>query len=158
MNGMEPRIRYSKEEPGAYRAMQQLEEYIHGTGLDPALIELMKIRASQLNGCAFCLDMHTQDARMAGEAEQRIYCLGAWRESPFYTEQERAALALTEAVTLIAVNGVSEELYDRVRTHFSAQQFVQLVMVINTINAWNRLSISTRLPAGEYKARPRKTV
>ncbi len=158
MVNMEPRIRYAKEEPDAYRAMQKLEEYIHGTGLDSSLIELMKIRASQLNGCAFCLDMHTQDARMAGETEQRIYCLGAWREAPFYTEQERAALALTESVTLIADNGVPDELYERVRTHFSAQQFVQLVMVINTINAWNRLSISTGLPAGEYKARPRSTV
>lgn len=102
--------------------------------------------------------MHTQDARMAGEAEQHIYCLGAWRESPFYTEQERDALALTKTVTLIADNGVSDERYDRVRTHLSAQQFVQFLMGIDTINSWNRLSLSTRLPAGEYEARPRKTV
>ena len=147
---MEARLNYRIAEPDAMRAMMALESYTKSTGLDKKLVELMKIRASQLNGCAFCLDMHTIDARANGESEQRIYCLSAWRESPFYTDAERAALELTEAVTLISEQGVSDEVYNHVRLHFSEAEFVQLVMVVNTINAWNRLSIATRALPGNY--------
>ncbi|KPV44058.1 carboxymuconolactone decarboxylase family protein [Alicyclobacillus ferrooxydans] len=147
---MEARLNYRIAEPDALRAMMVLESYTKSTGLDKKLVELMKIRASQLNGCAFCLDMHTIDARANGESEQRIYCLSAWRESPFYTDAERAALELTEAVTLIS-EGVSDEVYNHVRLHFSEAEFVQLVMVVNTINAWNRLSIATRAVPGNYQ-------
>ena len=148
---MEARLNYRIAEPDAMRAMMALESYTKSTGLDKKLVELMKIRASQLNGCAFCLDMHTIDARANGESEQRIYCLSAWRESPFYTDAERAALELTEAVTLISEQGVSDEIYGNIRLHFSEAEFVQLVMVINTINAWNRLSIATRAVPGNYQ-------
>lgn len=141
---MEPRLVYAQEEPESVKVMMQLEGYARKTGLAPQLLELIKIRASQINGCAFCLNMHAKEARAAGETEQRIYCLNAWRDAPFYTETERAALELTEAVTLISQEGVSDDLYRRVRQHFDARQYVQLLMVINTINAWNRLSIATR--------------
>ncbi len=149
---MEPRLVYREEDPSCMQAMAQLEKYVRQTGLDRILVELVKIRASQINGCAFCLDMHTQDARVLGETEQRIYCLGAWREAPFYTDAERAAIELTEAVTRISEGGVPDDLYRRVRQHFDGRQYVQLIMVINTINAWNRLSIATRTLAGTYHA------
>lgn len=148
---MEARLNYRTADPEAVRAMMALESYIRSTGLDKKLVELMKIRASQLNGCAFCLDMHTIDARANGESEQRIYCLSAWRESPFYTDAERAALELTEAATLISTHGVSDELYRRVRVHFSETEFLQLIMVVNTINAWNRISIATKAVPGNYQ-------
>ena len=149
---MEPRLIYGNEDPQSLQAMAQLEKYTRHTGLDKMLLELIKIRASQINGCAFCLDMHTQDARVLGEKEQRIYCLSAWRDAPFYTDAERAVLELTEAVTKISECGVSDDLYQRVRQHFDGRQYVQLIMVINTINAWNRLSIATRTLAGTYHA------
>ena len=149
---MEPRLIYGNEDPQSLQAMAQLEKYTRHTGLDKMLLELIKIRASQINGCAFCLDMHTQDARVLGEKEQRIYCLSAWRDAPFYTDAERAVLELTEAVTKISECGVSDELYQRVRQYFDGRQYVQLIMVINTINAWNRLSIATRTLAGTYHA------
>lgn len=148
---MEPRLVYAKEDQASYEVMLQLEAYVRQTGFDKKLLELVKIRASQLNGCAFCLDMHTKDARAIGETEQRLYCLDAWRESPFYSEEERAALELTEAVTLIANKGVPDDVYERVRTHLDAKQYVQLIMVINTINSWNRLSIATRAVPGNYE-------
>ena len=147
---MEPRLIYGNEDPQSLQAMAQLEKYTRHTGLDKMLLELIKIRASQINGCAFCLDMHTQDARVLGEKEQRIYCLSAWRDAPFYTDAERAVLELTEAVTKISECGVSDDLYRRVRQYFDGRQYVQLIMVINTINAWNRLSIATRTLAGTY--------
>ena len=149
---MEPRLIYGNEDPQSLQAMAQLEKYTRHTGLDKMLLELIKIRASQINGCAFCLDMHTQDARILGEQEQRIYCLSAWRDAPFYTDAERAVLELTEAVTKISECGVSDELYQRVRQYVDGRQYVQLIMVINTINAWNRLSIATRTLAGTYHA------
>ena len=147
---MEPRLIYGNEDPQSLQAMAQLEKYTRHTDLDKLLLELIKIRASQINGCAFCLDMHTQDARVLGEKEQRIYCLSAWRDAPFYTDAERAALELAEAVTRISECGVSDDLYRRVRQYFDGRQYVQLIMVINTINAWNRLSIATRTLAGTY--------
>ncbi|QRG68506.1 carboxymuconolactone decarboxylase family protein [Brevibacillus choshinensis] len=144
---MKARMNYRSANPGALNAMLQLEKFVQESGLDKKLIELIKIRASQINGCAFCLDMHTKDARKLGETEQRIYLLNAWREAGFYTDAERAVLALTEAVTLISKGGVSDEIYADVREHFDEQQYVSLIMAINTINAWNRIAISTGMTA-----------
>ncbi len=152
---MESRLNYGDVEPDSLRVMLQLQSYVDRSGLDRSLLELIKIRASQINSCAYCLDMHSQDARMAGETEQRIYGLNAWRESPFYSDAERAALELTEAVTLIATQRVSDNLYERVRIHFNASQFVQLIMAINVINNWNRLAIATGAVAGTYHPQPR---
>lgn len=148
---METRLNYTKVAPGAYRTMSQLERYVRQCGLEHSLLELIKIRASQINGCAYCLDMHTKDARLAGESEQRIYLLSAWREAPFYTERERAALEWTEALTLIARDQVPDEIYERVRPHFSDEELVNLTMAIVTINGWNRLAISFRSEVGSYQ-------
>lgn len=148
---MEQRIAAAHVAPEAYKIMYQFEKYAKTTGLDPKLIELVKVRASQINGCAFCLDMHTKDARALGETEQRIYCLNAWREAPFYSDAERAAIELTEAVTMIATQRVSDELYHRVRQYFGEKQYVDLIILINTINSWNRLSIAMNSVPGDYK-------
>ncbi|MEL7084952.1 MAG: carboxymuconolactone decarboxylase family protein [Cyanobacteria bacterium J06597_1] len=138
-------------EPKAMQVMMELEHYVRSSGLDRTLIELIKVRASQINRCAFCIDMHTKDARHAGEAEQRLYALIAWEETPFFTPQERAVLALTEAVTRIGENGVTEALYAEVNQYFTPQQIAQLVMALVVINAWNRLSISARMLPGSYQ-------
>ncbi|HLG64986.1 MAG TPA: carboxymuconolactone decarboxylase family protein [Ktedonosporobacter sp.] len=148
---MTTRLDFAKAAPGAYRAMSQLEQYVRNCGLERSLIELVKIRASQINGCAYCLDMHTKDARAAGESEQRIYLVSAWREAPFYSERERAALEWTEALTLIAENEVSDELYERVKPHFTDEELVNLSLAIVTINGWNRLTISSRSEVGSYQ-------
>ncbi|CAH0258545.1 carboxymuconolactone decarboxylase family protein [Peribacillus simplex] len=148
---MEQRINYMKTNREVVKLMMGLEEYKKTTEIDSKLIELIKIRASQINGCAYCLDMHTKDARAMGETEQRIYCLSAWRESPFYSDSERAALELTEAVTAISANGVPDELYERVRLHFDEKQYIDLVTIIITINGWNRLAISAKSIPGHYK-------
>jgi AhpD family alkylhydroperoxidase len=124
---------------------------VDNCGLEPALIELVKLRASQINGCAFCIDMHTKDARAMGETEQRLYALSAWREAPFYTDRERAALAWTDAVTLVADGHVPDEVYTHVRQHFSQQELVNLTMAGIAINGWNRLAISFRWLAGSYQ-------
>jgi AhpD family alkylhydroperoxidase len=153
---METRLNYVKAAPGAYRVMSQLEQYVRNCGLEGSLIELVKLRASQINGCAYCIDMHTKDARAAGESEQRIYLLAAWREAPFYTERERAALEWTESLTLIADNHVPDEIYERVRPHFSEEELVNLSLAVATINAWNRLAISFRSEAGSYQ--PKQTL
>jgi AhpD family alkylhydroperoxidase len=126
------------------KALMALENQIQSSGLEQSLIELVKTRASQINGCAFCINMHTQDARKRGESEQRLYLLNAWRESPCYTDRERAALAWTEAVTLISDTHAPDGVYDEVRAHFSEAETVNLTMLIATINAWNRLAISFR--------------
>jgi len=147
---MQSRIDFSKTSPGAYRAMYGLETYIRECGLEAPLLELVRTRASQINGCAFCLDMHTKDARAAGESEQRLYLLNAWRESPFYTDRERAALEWTEAVTLISESQVPDELYQRVSRHFTEQEMVNLTMAVVSINGWNRLAISFRAVPGTY--------
>ncbi|QDS35931.1 carboxymuconolactone decarboxylase family protein [Brevibacillus brevis] len=144
---MQARFNHRAANPEAYQTMLKLENFVNESGLDKKLIELIKIRASQINGCAFCMDMHTQDARKLGETEQRIYLLSLWRESAVYTEAERVVLALTEAVTVITANGVSEELYQQVREHFDENQYVALIMAINTINSWNRIAISTGMSA-----------
>ncbi|MGG3573456.1 carboxymuconolactone decarboxylase family protein [Bacillus gobiensis] len=148
---MKQRINHIQVASEAIKLMRQLEAYKNTTGFDKKLIELIKIRTSQINGCAYCLDMHTKDARAIGETEQRIYCLNAWRESPFYSESERVALELTEAVTNISVNGVPDELYELVREHFDEKQYFDLVFLIMTINGWNRLSISVNNIPGSYK-------
>lgn len=148
---MESRLNYYKAAPEAFGIMLKFEEYAKTTGFDRKLVELIKIRASQINGCAYCLDMHTKDARHIGETEQRIYLLNAWREAPFYSDAERSVLELTEAVTLIANNGVPDDLYQRVREHFDEKQYVDLIILINTINCWNRLSISMKNVPGDYK-------
>lgn len=144
---MSIRMNYRTANPQVFQAMMQMEQHVQTSGIEPKLLELIKIRASQLNGCAFCLDMHTKDARKAGETEQRIYLLNAWRESEVYTKSERAVLALTEAVTLIAQNGVSDEVFADVREYFDEQQTAALIMAINTINCWNRLAITTGMTA-----------
>ncbi|WP_342510095.1 carboxymuconolactone decarboxylase family protein [Sporosarcina sp. FSL K6-2383] len=148
---MEQRINAAQVAPEAYKIMLQFEAYAKKTGFDVLLIELIKIRASQLNGCAYCLDMHTKDARAFGETEQRIYCLKAWREAPFYSEAERVVLELTEAVTLVATSRVDDELYKKVRNHFDEKQYVDLIILINTINSWNRLSIAMNNVPGDYQ-------
>ncbi len=148
---MTARIDLTKVAPGAYRAMLGLEKYIHECGLETSLLNLVKMRASQINGCAFCLDMHSKDARAAGETEQRLYLLNAWREAPFYSERERAALAWTEALTLIADRHVPDEVYDEVRQHFSEEELVNLSLAVVAINGWNRLLISFRSEVGGYR-------
>ncbi|MBM7564890.1 carboxymuconolactone decarboxylase family protein [Paenibacillus sacheonensis] len=140
---MEVRFNHMQVSPGAMQAMLKLEGFIKTSGLDANLYELIKIRSSQINGCAFCLNVHTKDARKLGESEQRIYLLNAWREAPFYTDKERVVLELTEAVTRISEQGVPQELYDRVRAHVDEVEYVAIIMAINTINAWNRIAIST---------------
>ena len=148
---MEPRISFYKAAPGAIHAMRGLEEYIHSTALETSLIELVKMRASQINGCAYCLDMHSKDARAAGETEQRLYCLPAWRESSFYTDRERAALEWTEALTLIADTHAPDEVYERTRAFFGEEELVNLTLVITAINSWNRFAIGFRAQPGTYQ-------
>jgi len=148
---MSERINYTKVTPEGYRAMSGLERYVRGSGLEPSLLELVKLRASQINGCAYCIDMHWKDARARGESEQRLYGLMAWRESPYYTERERAALAWTEAVTLIADSHVPDELYEEVRQSFTETELVNLTFALVAINGWNRLAISFRTEPGTYQ-------
>lgn len=148
---MDLRPDYAKLAPQAFSAMLELEKYVADSGLERILYELVKTRASQINGCAYCLDMHTKDARKAGETEQRLYTLSAWHETPFFTKRERAALAWTEALTLIAEDEVSDELYKATRKHFSEQEIVALSFAIVAINGWNRLAISFRKVAGSYE-------
>lgn len=145
------RIDFKKVSPAAYRAQLGLEEFVHKSGLEPNLLELVKIRASQLNRCAYCLDMHTKDARTAGETEQRIYLLSAWGESPFYSERERAALEWTETLTLLAEHGAPDDVFERVRKHFSEEEMVNLTMAIVAINGWNRLEVGFRGDVGDYQ-------
>jgi AhpD family alkylhydroperoxidase len=131
--------------------MQGLERFVRTCGLEHSLLELVKTRASQINGCAYCIDMHTKDARAAGETEQRLYALSAWRETPFFSDRERAALEWTEALTLISENDVSDELYEYVRSQFAEQEIVNLTMAVITINGWNRLAIPFRSVPGSYQ-------
>jgi AhpD family alkylhydroperoxidase len=149
---MEPRINPYKIAPKAYQAMSALQAYVDSSGLERSLLELVKIRASQINGCAYCLDLHTKDARALGETEQRIYLLNAWRESPFYSKRERAALEWTEAVTLITEGHVPEEVYERTMKQFQPEELANLTLAITTINSWNRISIAFRGVPGSYKS------
>jgi AhpD family alkylhydroperoxidase len=136
------RIDYNNVVPAALNIMMEMEKYTKTTGIDRKLRELIKIRASQINGCAYCLNMHTADARKMGETEQRIYCVSAWEECEFYTDAEKVALELTEYVTLISTKRIPEELYQRVRKHYDEKEYVDLILIINQINSWNRISIA----------------
>jgi len=148
---MHSRIEYLKAAPGLFEAIRPLERYVSNCGLEPSLIDLVLIRASQINGCAYCIDVHTREARARGETEQRIYELDAWRETPFYTEREMAALAWTEAVTLIAADHVPDDVYEEARKWFTEVELVNLTVAIALINAWNRLSISFRSVPRQYR-------
>ena len=131
--------------------MYGLEKFVRECGLEHALLELIKTRVSQINGCAYCIDMHTKDARAAGETEQRLYALNAWRETPFYSDRERAALAWAEAVTLVSETHVPDDVYEATRQHFSEEELVNMTLAVITINGWNRLSIAFRSVPGEYQ-------
>ena len=148
---MDERIHYTKVSPGAYHPLVELEKYLHECGLEETLLLLIKLRASQINGCAYCLDMHWKDLRAIGESEQRLYSLDAWEESPFYTERERAALAWTEAVTRVSETHVPDDVYERVKKHFSEKELADLTVAIAAINAWNRLAIAGRTTPGAYQ-------
>jgi len=155
---MQPRIdmnKATKSVPDGMKALMALETAIKSSGLEPGLIELVKTRASQLNGCAYCLQMHTRDARAHGETEERLYLLSAWEESPLYTERERAALAWTDAVTLVAQTHVPDEVFETLREQFSDEEIAKLTLLVGTINLWNRMAISFRAvhPTNLVKAR-----
>jgi AhpD family alkylhydroperoxidase len=152
---MEERIHYAKVAPLAYQAMLGLEKYLHEFGLEEGLLDLIKMRASQINGCAYCLDMHSKDLRALGETEQRIYSLDARAECP-YTDRERAALAWTEAVTRVSETHVPDEIYNEVKKQFNEKELADLTFAIATINAWNRLAISGRITPGIYQAPKRE--
>ena len=153
---MQARLNYKKAAPDAYKAMLGLEDYLEECGLEPTLLDLVRLRASQINGCAFCIDMHWKDLRARGEEEQRLYMLDAWRESSLYSERERAALAWAEAVTLVASDHVPDALFEQARQHFSDKELADLTLAVVAINGWNRLSISFRTPAGNYQPKKPK--
>ena len=153
---MEPRISFYKVAPDVVSAMRGLESVVSQSGLEPSLRELVKMRASQMNGCAYCIDMHSKDARAAGETEQRLYALDAWRETPFYTDRERAALEWTEAITNIADGHAPDDVFFRVRQHFTEAELVSLTLAIVAINGWNRLAIGFRAVPGTYQPTPQK--
>jgi AhpD family alkylhydroperoxidase len=153
---MRQRIDYTKVAPGAYHVMLGLEKYLHESGLDESLLHLIKLRASQINGCAYCLDMHWKDLKSIGESDQRLYGLDAWEESPYYSDRERAALAWTETVTRVADTHVPDSVYEEVCRHFSEKELADLTLAIATINAWNRLAIAGRSTPGTYQAPKRE--
>ena len=148
---MKPRIDLSRYAHDAYKAMLGLEKYLASSSIEKPLRELVKLRASQINGCAYCIDMHSKDAREAGETEQRLYCLQAWRECPFYTERERAALEWTEAVTLLTVGHVPDEVFERVSRQFQGKDLADLNFAVVAINAWNRIAVPFRSVPGNYR-------
>ena len=145
------RLNYMKIAPESIKGLLEIEKYVAESGLDRKVFELVKLRASQINGCAYCIDMHTKDARSEGETEQRLYGLNAWKETPFYSEKERAALAWTEALTLISEKEISDSLYNKVKEHFDDQKTIALTMAIVAINSWNRLAIGFRNVVGNYQ-------
>jgi AhpD family alkylhydroperoxidase len=144
------RVNYATTFPNGFAAMRSLEEAVRRSGLEPALRELVNLRASQLNGCAYCLDMHSKDARARGEDEQRLHVLAAWREAPFYSPRERAALAWCEALTLLPETGAPDDVFADVEAQFSAEEIAALTFQIVAINGWNRLSVGMRTPVGDY--------
>jgi AhpD family alkylhydroperoxidase len=148
---LKPRLEWHKVSPGVNDALLGLAKYVQTAKLGPSLLNLVLVRASQINGCAQCLEMHTKDARAAGETEQRLYLLPAWREAPFYTDRERAALTWTEAVTLVAETHVPDDVYEEARKYFSEKELVDLTLAIIMINGWNRLNVSFRTVAENYK-------
>jgi AhpD family alkylhydroperoxidase len=147
---MNARIDLIHVSPGIIHAMLGLERQVHQSGLDRTLLDLVRMRASQINGCAYCLDMHSKDARANGETEQRLYGLDAWRETPYYSARERAALEWTEALTLVAESHVPDEVYDRVREQFSEEELIHLSLAVVAINGWNRMNIAARTVPGDY--------
>jgi AhpD family alkylhydroperoxidase len=149
---MKARINLMHVNPGVIQAMLGLERQVHQAGLDYRLLDLVRMRASQINRCAYCLDMHSKDARAGGETEQRLYGLDAWRETPYYSARERAALEWTEALTLVSDSGVPDDVYDRVREQFSEDELAHLSLAIVSINGWNRLNIAARTVPGGYVA------
>jgi AhpD family alkylhydroperoxidase len=153
---MQARMDFRKTSPRGAEAMSALHAFVRGCGLEHSLLELIKMRASQINGCAYCLDMHAKELRAAGESEQRIYLLEAWRESPFYSDRERAALAWTEALTLITSGHVPDEVYAQARAQFSEEELVNLSLAVVAINGANRINIAFRTVPGAYRARPRQ--
>lgn len=154
---MQPRIDARRHAPEAQKALYALEKYLSECGLEHSLLHLMKMRASQINGCAYCIDMHSKDARALGETEQRLYELDAWRETPFYSDRERAALAWTEALTLVSETHVPDSVYEEVRKQFSEKEIVDLTLAVAAINSWNRLAIALRSVAGHYQPATPKT-
>lgn len=149
---MTQRINYAKTASAGIAALNRLQSYVDASGLEHSLLELVKTRASQINACAYCIDMHTKDARAEGESEQRLYGLSAWREAPYYSDRERTALAWTEAVT--ALHGdIDDGIYQALRAQFNEKEIVDLTLAVVTINSWNRIAISFRVPPGRYKSR-----
>ena len=141
---MTPRLDYGKAAPGAIRSLVAIDRYLSDSGLEKSLLHLVKLRSSQINRCAYCIDTHSKEARAAGETEQRLYGLSAWQDAPFYTDKERAALAWTESLTLISDHHVSDELYQQARAHFNETELVNLTLAVIAINGWNRIGISFR--------------
>ena len=154
---MTQRIDYSKASPEGLRKMLEMEAFVRRNGIEAPLLELIKIRASQMNGCAYCIDMHTKDARAYGETEQRIYALNAWRETPFFTDRERAALEWTEAITDIQQGHAPDKVYEQAKREFGEEQLINLTLAITTINTWNRLAIACRTAPGSYQPAIRTT-
>ena len=149
---MPARLDYRKAAPEVYEAMAHLQSVVNRCGLEPLLLELVKLRASQINGCAYCIDMHTKDARALGETEQRLYALSAWHETPFYTDRERAALAWTETLTLIAETGAPDDVYEQLSRYFSENERMHLTLAVVAINAWNRFAIGFHAEPGTYRS------
>lgn len=149
---MKPRIDFTKVAPRALQAMMGVQNYVNHSSLEHSLLELVKMRASQINGCAYCLDMHSKDARAAGETEQRLYLLSAWREAPFYSDRERAALAWTEALTRLENQHVSDEVYKQVTAQFNEDELMRLTLAVVAINGWNRFQVALNAKPGSYKA------
>lgn len=149
---MKARLDYAAVAPEGVATMRQIEAYVRGCGLEPGLLELVKMRASQINGCAYCLDMHSINARAGGEREQRLYALSAWAETPFFSPRERAALAWTEAITLVADNRVPDDVFELAHQHFTDRELVDLTLATVAINGWNRLAIAFRSVPGTYRA------
>ncbi|MCZ2076748.1 MAG: carboxymuconolactone decarboxylase family protein [Bryobacteraceae bacterium] len=147
----EVRLDYYTVAPAAMEPLLKMEQYIRSSGLEPALLELVKLRASIINGCAYCVDMHTKDARAGGESEQRLYAVSVWHEAPFFTPRERAALAWTDTLTRVSAAQVPDEIYNLAREHFSERELVDLTMAVIAINGWNRLAIAFRAQAGTYE-------
>ncbi len=148
---MQARLDYAQAAPEGVKIMHAMERYLRECGLEQSLLHLVKVRASQMNGCAYCIDMHTKQARAHGESEQRLYALAAWRETPFFSDRERAALAWTEALTAVADTHVPDAVYERVRRHFDERELVNLTLAITTINSWNRIVIAFRTVPGTYQ-------
>jgi AhpD family alkylhydroperoxidase len=149
---MKPRMNAASLAPDGYKALLSVERYLAGSSIDHRLLHVIKLRASQINGCAYCIDMHWKDARAAGESDERLYMLDAWEESPLYNDRERAALRWTEALTKITDGHASDEVYESVKPHFNEREMADLTLAISMINAWNRLAISSRSTPGLYKS------